>query len=300
MKTLLMTGHRGLVGRYLKPLLERKGYHVRGFDLADGSGDISNGKALGRALKGCSGVVHLAAVSRVVWGERNPQQCWLTNALASEQLLKLATESALHPWVLVASSREVYGEPKSLPVADSAPVVPVNIYGRAKAYMEAKTLACRDAGITTGIVRLANVYGCTDDHADRVLPAFCHNAATGLPLRVDGFDHLFDFTHVTDTVDGITRMVEQLDAGEQNLPPVHLLPGVGTTLQEAAEMAVLAAGTQSAIHEAPSRQYDVCRFVGDPTLAKTLLGWKASVLPEQGITMLVDAFKAKQKQGMSV
>ncbi len=300
MKTILMTGHRGLVGRYLKPLLEQHGYHVRGFDLADGSGDICNSIALQRALEGCVGVVHLAAISRVIWGEQNPQKCWQTNALASEQLLKYAAESALRPWVVVASSREVYGEPDVIPVAESASLAPVNIYGRAKAHMEAQALECRGAGINTAIVRLANVYGCTEDHSDRVLPAFCYNAVTGIPLRVDGFDHLFDFTHVTDAVDGLARVVEQLNAGEQHLPPVHLLPGVGTTLQEAAEMAVLAAGTRSPIHEAPSRQYDVCRFIGDPSLAKALLGWQASVLPEQGITLLVDAFKENQKQGMSV
>ena len=296
MKIILITGHLGLVGRHLKPLLERQGYRVKGFDLADGSGDICQPEQLKKALAGVSGVVHLAAVSRVVWGEQNPQLCWLTNALASEQLLKAACEQAERKfWVLVASSREVYGQADVLPVRDALPVKPVNVYGRAKAYMEQKALDARAFGLNTAVIRLANVYGCTRDHKDRVLPAFCLNAVNNADLRVDGSDHLFDFTHVSDTVRGLSLVVEQLEQNERNLPPTHLLPGMGTTLGEAAAMAIKLAGSHSRMLEAPPRNYDVSRFIGDPTQAKELLGWQASITPEQGIRLLVKAFE-KQLQ----
>ncbi len=52
--------------------------------------------------------------------------------IASENLLKLAIESPRKPWVLVSSSREVYGEQTSLPVSDDAALQPANVYGRAK------------------------------------------------------------------------------------------------------------------------------------------------------------------------
>jgi nucleoside-diphosphate-sugar epimerase len=291
MEKVLMTGHLGLVGRYLKPLLERRGYLVQGFDLADGSGDICQPEQLKKALAGVKGVIHLAAVSRVIWGERNPKLCWQTNAVASEQLLKAACEQADKPWVLVASSREVYGEADTLPVRDFISLKPVNIYGRAKTYMEQKTLEARDVGLNTAVIRLANVYGCTKDHKDRVLPAFCFNAVHQANLRVDGRDHVFDFTHISDTVKGLSLVVEQLEQKERNLPPTHLLPGIGTTLGEAAEMAIRFAHSNSQIIEAPSRNYDVSRFIGDPSQAKKLFGWQACITPEQGIGLLVEAFQ---------
>jgi UDP-glucose 4-epimerase len=37
------------------------------------------------------------------------------------------------------------------------------------------------------------------DHHDRVVPAFVRAAVSGQPLRVEGADHTFDFTHVDDT-----------------------------------------------------------------------------------------------------
>lgn len=292
-----MTGHLGLIGRHLSPLLTQQGFEVIGFDIANGSGDICNPLQLSQALGECSGVIHLAAVSRVVWAQRDPKKCWQTNAIASEQLLKLAANSVRKPWVLVASSREVYGEPKKLPVTEAVPLAPVNIYGRSKLYMEDAALNARIAGINIAIVRLANVYGCTLDHEDRVLPAFCRNATLGVDLRVDGFEHLFDFTHVSDTVIGLMKAITLLSEGEKQLPPIHLLPGHGTTLKEAAQMAITAANSSSTIVEAASRSYDVARFIGDPSRAKSLLGWQAVVLPEQGIARLVEAYNAKLNLG---
>lgn len=297
MKTVLLTGHCGLVGRHLAPRLEAQGLAVRGLDIADATGDVTRVDDLERGIRGCHGVVHLAALSRVARAHRNPELCWRTNALASEALLKTALDSPLKPWVVVASSREVYGEVERLPVREDHPLVPANVYGRAKLAMEAAALAAREAGINTAIVRLSNVYGCTRDHPDRVIPAFCRNAVEGLPLRVEGFEHLFDFTHIDDTVEGLVRLVELLEAGERNPPQVHLSPGIGTTLLAAARLAVDCADSVSAIVGAPHRRYDVSRFVGDPGRAEALLGWRAGITPQQGIARLVSAFQTSLQAG---
>ena len=83
-----------------------------------------------------------------------------------------------------------------------------------------------------------------------------------------------------------------LCTGERNLPAIHLLPGVGTTLKQAADLAVASANSCSAINSATARSYDVCKFIGDPARAKELLGWQAHILPPKGIAMLVEDFKA--------
>ncbi|MEI6893867.1 MAG: NAD(P)-dependent oxidoreductase [Colwellia sp.] len=295
MKKILITGHEGLVGRHLKVQIERTGFIAVGLDIqalnSKYKGDILDQNRLKEAMDGCIGVVHLAAVSRVVWGENDPELCWNTNAEASKKLFDLALESEHKPWVILSSSREVYGEPDDLPVTESSPLLPVNVYGRAKLAMEEASLKARRKGLQIAIVRLANVYGCTDDHIDRVLPAFCRAAVLGETLRVDGLQHTFDFTHISDTVDGFMRIIAKLESGEMNLPPIHLLPGLATTLQEAAQFAIQASDSDSIIQEAPSRSYDVGRFVGDATRSKKILDWEAKVTPQQGITQLVNKFK---------
>ena len=295
MKTILVTGHEGLVGRYVWPELENLGFRVKGIDLRSRRktfrGDICEAEQMVKAMEGCNGVIHFAAVSRVVHGQNNPDLCWKTNAKASRALLDLAVQSPLKPWVLVASSREVYGESGTLPVKESTPLQPVNIYGRSKKAMEDAAFEARKQGLNTAVVRLANVYGCTFDHPDRVLPAFCRAAVLGESLRVDGGQNTFDFTHVSDVAKGILRIVDLLDSGVSNLPALHLLPGIPTTLELAAKMAIAAAHTSAAIVEAPPREYDVSRFVGCPDLAHKVLGWRAEISPQAGISMFVETFR---------
>lgn len=290
MRKILITGSEGLIGEHIKPELLRLGYELIPYDLKSAK-DICDSKKLEPYISQCHGVIHLAAVSRVVWGENDPDLCWKTNAVASKNLIDMALLQKHKPWVLVTSSREVYGEPKHLPVSDTDPVNPINIYGRSKVAMEEAALNARELGLTIAIARLANVYGSIDDHHDRVLPAFCKAAVLGKPLRIDGFKNTFDFTHISDTISGLIKMVKKLDAGISNLPPIHLLPGVPTTLEEAALMAIKSANSNSTILEAPSRSYDVSRFYGDAKNALMYLNWQAKVLPEQGIEMLVNEFK---------
>ncbi len=289
MKKIVITGSEGLIGSSFKPELINLGYELITYDLKLGK-DICDTNKLKAHISQCQGIIHLAAVSRVVWGQNNPDLCWQTNAEASNDLLNIALASENKPWVLVASSREVYGESKHLPVSDNQPVSPINIYGRSKAAMEKSALKARALGLTVGIARLANVYGSINDHQDRVLPAFCKAAVLGEPLRIDGLKNMFDFTHISDTISGLLKMVQKLDSGVKDLPPIHFLPGIPTTLEEAALMAIKSANSSSALQEAPSRNYDVSRFYGRPDNAIKYLNWEAKVSPSLGIAMLVNEF----------
>jgi UDP-glucose 4-epimerase len=295
MSVILVTGSEGLVGSGLRPLLRRLGHEVRHFDLrAQGHqrGDTRRLAEVQRAVHDVDGVVHLAAVSRVVWGERDPVACWATNVDGTSNVIEACLGQARPPWVLFASSREVYGQADELPVAEHAPLRPVNIYGRSKVAGEELVLSARARGLRTAVVRLANVYGSPDDHADRVVPAFARAAASGSDLRVDGPDHTFDFTHLDDVVEGLARLVARLESGVSDLLPVHLLPGRPTTLGELARLAVEVAGASSSIRPAPPRSYDVSQFYGDPSLAAALLdGWRAEVTLREGLTRLVHDFR---------
>ncbi len=241
-------------------------------------------------VDGCCGVVHLAAVSRVVWAEQDPEGCWRTNVDGTRNVLRAAHRAPARPWVLFASSREVYGEPSRLPVSEDSPLLPLNVYGRSKAEGEALVLEAREQGLNTAIVRFANVYGRTDDHPDRVVPAFARGAVEGADLRVGGSRSTFDFTHLDDTVAGVLLLIDALENGAAALPTVHLCTGRATTLGELARIANRAAGERSRIVEVPHRSYDTARFVGDPARARQLLGWRAKIEIVEGMQRLVRDF----------
>ena len=288
---ILITGSEGLVGRALSRHLARKGHEIACLDLrapeGRGRGDVRNPADLTAAMHDCAGIVHLAAVSRVIHAERNPDLCWSTNVVGTQLLLDVARDRPRKPWVLFASSREVYGEPEGLPVREDSPLAPVNVYGRSKVAGEERILGVRKDGLQTAVVRLSNVYGGTNDHPDRVVPAFVFGALSGLPLRVDGPDHTFDFTHIDDTTLGLAAMIDLLAQGAE-LPPIHLLTGTPTTLMELARLCVERAGTSAPVVEAPPRTYDVGRFVGDPGRAAALLGWAPQIGIREGVERMMN------------
>src|SRR5690349_1017153 len=62
--------------------------------------------------------------------------------------------------IIYASTRQVYGRPKYLPVDESHPVQPVDVNGVNKYAAELYHLMLTNAGtLDAGIVRLTNVYG---------------------------------------------------------------------------------------------------------------------------------------------
>ncbi len=288
---ILITGSRGLIGRPLVRRLIARGIPVREYDIArSASEDTRDHAALAAALEGVSGVIHLAAISRVVWAERDPGLTQAVNVDALQALLRAMAAGSRRPWLLFASSREVYGEPAMLPVAEDAPHAPLNVYARSKVSGEQMVEEARAAGIVANIVRFSNVYGSTDDHVDRVIPAFARAAAHGGALRLEGPENMFDFTHVDDVVSGLEMHIEA-SAGRELLPPVHLLTGVGTTLSDLAELAARVSRFDLDLEIAPPRNYDVARFVGDPGQARSLLGWEAGIDLATGFARLTEAYR---------
>lgn len=300
-KKVLVTGSEGLIGSAIIKELEARGMLTSQLDICAkeeiNRGDIRDYRAVTQAMADCSGVIHLAAVSRVIWGEQKPDHCWETNVMGTKNVLAAASHMSQKPWVIYGSSREVYGHPQSLPVPEDAPIAPVNIYGRSKAASEELVNQARATNLITSIVRFSNVYGSTSDHVDRVIPAFSRAASRSESLRVDGADHVFDFNHLEDTVRGLAALVDTLERGVNDLPPIHFVTGVPTTLGELASMAIeLAQSSSGTVLSAP-RSYDVARFIGNPSRAQDLLGWTPLIGIRDGLNRLIQDYRDLVSQG---
>ena len=291
---ILITGSSGLVGSALSTALSARGVDVVRLDIrASGPahGDVRDVERLRRTMTDVDGVIHLAAVARVAWAERDPALCWSTNVDGLRNVLDTAAESNARPWVVFASSREVYGQPGRLPISEDCALRPINVYGRSKVEGERLMEAARRSGVRGCTIRLSNVFGSVLDHPDRVVPAFARAAAFGEELRVEGAERTFDFTHVDDVVRGFIALSAWLDAGHADLSPLHFVSGVPTTLGQLADMAIRIARTRSSVCIAPPRDFDVTKFVGDPAKASTVLDWRTRVDLEEGLTRLVHEFR---------
>ena len=291
---ILVTGSSGLVGSNLRKRLLAQGFNVAGFDIrAPGieAGDIRDAKKIHDAISGCQGIIHLAAISRVVWAQNDPDTCWSTNVEGLRNVIASIQQQEKAPWLIFASSREVYGQSATLPVSEDAPLSPVNVYGRSKIEGELLIEQASNEGIRASIIRLSNVYGRTNDHKDRVVPAFARAAVLGTPLRVDGPDHTFDFTHVDDATSGILALVNYLVRDNAAPPPIHFLTGSPTTLLQLARQIINYAGSASTIVIAPERTFDVSKFYGNPERAGNILGWSPTVTLQAGLEQLINDFR---------
>lgn len=249
--------------------------------------DFRSAKALALCDGSIDGIIHLAAISRVAWGEQDQARCQAVNVEGTAALLDRLRTAAPQAWFLFASSREVYGEPRTPLVQESEPLAPVNTYGRSKFEGEALVCEARQAGLATATVRLCNVYGGREDHPDRAVPSLAQRAISGETLHLTGGDAYFDFVHVDDVVVGLARVTQRLAGGEKDLPTVHLATGRATSLRRLAELAVEAAGSTSDIVEHSARSFDVSGFCGAPDMAERVLGWKAGVSLEAGLADVV-------------
>jgi UDP-glucose 4-epimerase len=287
---ILVTGSAGLIGAALSPALAAAGYQVVPFDLrgtGPGWGDVRNPVAVSAAVEGCRGVVHLAAVSRVLAAERDPAACWETNVVGLDHVLRAALAQRARPWVISASSREVYGNPARLPADETSPLQPINTYAHSKVAGELRVRDAVAAGLRAITVRFSNVFGSADDYPDRVVPAFAWAAATGGVLRVRGPSQRLDFTCLDDVTAGVLRLARVMDAGAAIPDAVHLVGERALSLEELAAMAVGMGSAGCRVVAEPGTGVHVSQFLGCGRRARQLLGWTPRISVEAGLARLI-------------
>lgn len=295
---IVITGSMGLVGSLLVERLLTTGHEVVSIDLRAGGcshdeNDIRAAAKWGRSPKHIDGIVHLAAVSRVAWGESYPELCDSINIDGTKHLVDWALMHQRCSWILFASSREVYGNPTASLVREDDPLAPVNHYGRSKLAGELIIDQARNRGLATAILRLSNVYGGRCDHPDRAVPSLVAKALADALLPITGSSHYFDFVHVEDVVDGLITAAEALQSGERSLPTVHLATGKPTTLGELAHLTVDICNSLSTVVEQDPRAFDVRGFCGDPDRARQVYGWESSITVRDGIARVASDIRDK-------
>lgn len=304
---VLVTGGAGFIGLNLVREIAQNGFEPLIYDCeADGQrikevagniehvqGDIRDLNRLIRIARSVDGIIHLAAVSRVIWGFQDPRKCIDVNIVGTVNVLEAARQASSKPWVIYGSSREVYGEPDFLPVKESAPKKVANVYGLTKIASEKLCQEySKDYGLGVGILRFSNVYGGANDHLDRVTPKFIIRSLEGQKITIQGGGQIFDFTHISDTIDGIVRMMEVLDSSDESyLDDFHILTGQGTTLQQLVSIIDKNTGNSSEVVYGPARSYDVEKFYGDPTKARKHLGFASKIDIEEGIRKYVPVLR---------
>ena len=167
---VFLTGHLGYVGNILAQKLTEETYDVIGCDIGYYSQDFVNIiplkiKSLRKDireltkedLKGCSAVIHLAALSNDPLGEINPSLTYDINYLATIKLAKLAKEAFVKRFIY-SSSCSTYGATSDI-VNEESPLSPITAYAKSKVDSEQELLKLKDESFSPVILRSATAYG---------------------------------------------------------------------------------------------------------------------------------------------
>ncbi len=237
-------------------------------------------------------VLHFASPASPIDYLELPIQTLKVGSLGTHNSLGLA--KAKRARFLLASTSEVYGDPKEHPQKETYwgnvnPVGPRGVYDEAKRFAEAMAMAYHRAhGLEVRIVRIFNTYGPRMRVRDgRVVPAFIPQALAGEPITVFGEGkQTRSFCFVSDLVEGIWRLLNSDVATPVNIGNPHEM-----TILEFAETIRDAVGSKSQIVFKPLPVDDPQTRQPDITLARTRLGWEPKVDLREGLESTIQYFR---------
>jgi len=247
---------------------------------------------------GVDAVMHLASPASPVDFERIPIKILKVGSLGTHNGLGLALAKGAK--FFLASTSEVYGDPLVHPQPEDywGNVNPIGIrgvYDEAKRFAEAMTMGYRrQHGLNVRIVRIFNTYGPRMRPDDgRAVSNFLVQALRGQPITIYGDgSQSRSFTYVSDTVDGIVRALEKPRArgeiinvgGTESITILELAEFVQSMLGVAPPLRA----TFIPYETMPGKYQDVRHRVADPTKARELLGFEASVKLADGVAATLD------------
>ncbi|GBC87815.1 UDP-glucose 4-epimerase [bacterium HR12] len=227
-------------------------------------------------------VVHLAAQSGVRPSLTDPVHDASVNVMGFLNVMECAARTGVRKVVYAASGGTMYGEPKRLPVKETAPGRPISPYGISKrvaidylAYYE------RFRGIDWTALALANVYGPRQDPSGEagVVAIFATKMLAGeAPTIFGDGNQTRDFVFIDDTVHAIALAVER---GSGRL--VNVGTGIETSVNRLYEMLAGLTGFTGQPSYGPLPQGELRRIALDPSLAAEVLGWKPWTHLEDGL-----------------
>jgi UDP-glucose 4-epimerase len=239
-------------------------------------------------------VVHFAGLKAVGESVAEPLRYYETNVGGTISLLQTMQAHGVTRFVF-SSSATVYGAPDAVPITETAPLGPINPYGRTKLYIEEilRDVAATSPAWRVALLRYFNPVGAHPSGLigedpqgvpNNLMPFIMQVAVERLPeIRVFGNDYptpdgtgVRDYVHVVDLARGHVNAVRALDNLE-GCHAINLGTGRGYSVMEVIGAASKAVGRDLPYSVAARRPGDAATVYADPSLARSMLGWTAEL-----------------------
>jgi len=219
---VLVTGAGGFIGSHLVDHLVAQGYQVNALvqyrsnnswgwlehsPFRDRctvvSGNILDYRTVQRAAQDCRVIFHLAALVSIPYSYHTPTEFVKTNVEGTDNVLQAAQERAVEQ-VIVASTSEVYGTAKYVPIDEKHPIGAQSPYAASKIGAEQLALSYfRSFGLPVKVIRPFNAFG-PRQSARAIIPTIILQILDGArQIQLGNLYPTRDFSYVLDTVSGM-------------------------------------------------------------------------------------------------
>ncbi len=311
MTRILVTGGAGFIGSHLVEFLLEQGHEVLSLDnyftgakenlrhlLSLPELELIRHDVVNPIMLEVDQIYHLACPASPVHYQYNPVKTLKTNVMGTLNMLGLAKRVKAR--ILLASTSEIYGDPKIHPQTEDY-WGNVNCLGPRSCYDEGKRVAetlmmdyHRQNRVDIRIARIFNTYGPRMAVNDgRVISNFIVQALTAQDITIYGEgSQTRSFCYISDLVEGLVRLMNREDCHD----PVNLgNPEEYTILELARKILAMTQSPAQLVYQ-PLPPDDPVKRRPDITWARELLDWQPQVPLTSGLEETIPYFVRKLKQ----
>ncbi len=303
-ENILVTGGAGYIGSHVVRDLGQKGFNPIVYDnLSTGNresvlygefilGDLEETALLEETIQKyhIKSVIHFAASIVVEESVSLPLKYYENNSVNTFKLVQTCIKTNIENFVF-SSTAAVYGIPEKIPVTETAPMNPINPYGKSKVFTEMllKDVSTAYTGFNYIALRYFNVAGA--DPEVRIGQNYkkpTHLMTLALRAALGDYPELKIFGTDYDTPDGtaIRDYIHIDDLSNAHLLALHYLKrekkshifncgyGTGSTVSEVVKAAKEVTGINFAAVPCDRRAGDPPALVADSRLIQAELRWK--------------------------
>lgn len=283
LKTILVTGYDGFIGTNLVNSLTHN-YKIIGlsktknskFEFKQIKKDIL--KTSPKDIKeNISYLIHLAALTDVVYCQKYSSKCFQTNVIGTQNILELARKKKSK--VIFLSSSHVYGIPHRIPVKENDPTNPISMYGVSKLASEIICEAySKTYGMDISILRLFSVYG-KKKLGNDVISKIIYQLDKGT-VKLGNIKPKRDFVYIDDVINAVKIVMKNC----KGFNCFNVGTGKSYSIFEVYSILKKLTGKNSKIKSLKSiqRKTDVANMVANCSNLNKL-GWKPNVSLNEGL-----------------
>ncbi len=311
MARILVTGGAGFIGSHLVEKLLQQGHEVLSLDnyftgtkenlrhlLTLPELELIRHDVVNPIMLEVDQIYHLACPASPVHYQYNPVKTLKTNVMGTLNMLGMAKRVKAR--ILLASTSEIYGDPKIHPQREDY-WGNVNCIGLRSCYDEGKRVAetlmmdyHRQNRVDIRVARIFNTYGPRMAINDgRVVSNFCVQALTGRDITIYGDgSQTRSFCYITDLVEGLVRLMNR----EAFHEPVNLGNPEEYTIIDLAQKILAMTQSPAQVVFRPLPPDDPVKRRPDISRAREILGWQLSVPLTVGLQETIPHFRQKLLQ----